>query len=193
MSSDPDSGAGAAGRDEQGDRPAGRRLVLGPFVPDEAPAWREAPSPWWLEPGQPSPFDAGRFEHGTRPRWPTGVRIMAWVVAASLVVGVVASGVGFVLGGSGHVTFATRVTSVGPGTANHENVDFTVTNTGSAAGQPVCTVQVVRDGVVLGSSRVAANTDVSAGSTFPGTVPVRVDRRPPQPAPTDGRVICTGG
>jgi len=170
--------------------PAGRSsIVLGRFVP-EPPDWRDGPDP----PRRRPPLVHGGEER--TPRWPKGVRVMAWVVAGSLVLGVLASGVGVVFGGAGAPAYTVDVSRVAHATGTNgaadAKVSFAVTNSGGGAGQPVCKVQVFSGGRAVGSKEVRASGLMPAGATVGGNVAVPVAPASAASSPLRAAVDCSG-
>jgi len=145
--------------------------------------------PWWEEPFD---HDAGDGEEPAsyRRRHSRGVRAVGLVVAVALLVASVGTTVDLVLGGSNRssgadvLTTVTSVVPLGPGGSpvpggtggtvevRQVQVVFTVRNGGAAAVVPVCAIDVLAGGSVVGSVVRRGDQPLAAAATATGQVVV---------------------
>ncbi|HLN16869.1 MAG TPA: hypothetical protein VK277_08985 [Acidimicrobiales bacterium] len=164
-----------------GERGPGRPVgPFGPFDPFEPPV----------------PYDDEFDDEPMRRRWPLPVRAMAAVVAGSLILAAVASGVGIFIDGS-HASFATTVTrmSLAPvkGKVPYEQLAINVTNTGDAVGRPVCMVQVLHTGRVIGAAAVPISEIVAPSAVVTLTVDIPVQGTDFAGTAPQADVVCRPG
>lgn len=133
-------------------------------------------------------------------RQPAGVRAVGLLTVAALVVATLGAGIGEVLqrGTSAPLSLPAQVTSVGAPTAGgsaggsgerrDEIVRLVVGATGSGSAAAACTVQVRRDGRVLGARTVGLRVRGSAVTRLAVSVPL--DRPGFAGSPADARAAC---
>lgn len=165
---------------------------------------------WWEE-----PFDRGDGDGGEmasyRRRHSRGVRAVGLVVAVALLVASVGTTVDLVLSGSGSsnstggadvLTAVTSVVPLGPGGSSvpggrvstvpvgQVQVGFTVRNGGATAVVPVCAIDVLAGGSVVGSVVRRGDQPLAAGGVASGQVVVPTLRPVPADRLGAARVRC---